>query len=280
MSLKYITKANKELFKPIIQELSEQSSKKYDKENKTFEQLNQWKDDDLLSTVASRYSKSNKNTTYITKDELVNLMDWKLSIGTFRPSLPKLIRSNSEDTVVQVTKAGYKLMLEYFKKLPSNFWSSASEENLSDYKKLIRQAMKEFCKLKGVGPATSSLIMNCLYKVEPKFTPPFFSDESFMYYVLDPQKPGEKIKYSVKEYVEELLPVYFKLLKSYPEETFTELERGGWALKYFYLYHEDKLINVESPFEDDQWKRFDDENETESVEPPKKKKKKEEERST
>ena len=176
MSLKYIIKANEELFNPIIRELSEQTSKKFDKDSKTFNQLNQWKDEELLSTVATRYTSSNKDTTYITKDELINLMDWKLNIGTFRPSLPKLIRSNTEESVKEVTKAGFKIMLDYFQKLPSDFWSHATNEDLNDYKKLIRQAMKELCKLKGVGPATSSLIMNCLYKIQPMFAPPFFSD--------------------------------------------------------------------------------------------------------
>ncbi|KAG5420260.1 hypothetical protein I9W82_002140 [Candida metapsilosis] len=269
MSLKYITRANKELFKPIIQELSDQTSKKFDKDSKTFNQLNQWKDEELLSTVATRYTSSNKDTTYITKHELINLMDWKLNIGTFRPSLPKLIRSNTEETVKEVTKAGFKIMLDYFKKLPSDFWSHATNEDLADYKKLIRQAMKELCNLKGVGPATSSLIMNCLYKIQPAFAPPFFSDESFMYFVLDPSKPGEKIKYSVKEYVEELLPVYFRLLKDYNEGTFTELERGGWAIKYYSMYRGDKLINIKSPFDKEDWEAFHD---NEEVEPPKKKK--------
>ncbi|CCG21980.1 hypothetical protein CORT_0B02650 [Candida orthopsilosis Co 90-125] len=272
MSLKYITKANNELFKPIIRELSDQTSKKFDNNSKTFQQLNQWKDDELLEIIAGRYLSSNKDTTYITKSELINLMDWKLSIGTFRPSLPKLIKSNNEESVIEVTKAGFKILLNYFKDLSSGFWISAADEKLDEYKKHIRQAMKELCKLKGVGPATSSLLMNCLYEIQPKFTPPFFSDESFMYYVLDPTKPGEKIKYSVKEYVEELLPVYFKLLRSYPEGAFTELERGGWAIKYYSLFNDDKLINVKSPFdENEEWKTFKDD-EVESSEPPKKKK--------
>ena len=275
MSIKYITKANKELFVPIIRELSDQTSKKFDHNSKTYEELNDWKDHELLDAVANRYSNSNRATTYITKDELVNLMDWKLNIGTFRPSLPKLIRSNDEEQVEDATKVGFKILLDYFNSLPTDFWSIATDEELDKYKKVIRQAMKELCKLKGVGPATSSLIMTCLYNIQPKYTTPFFSDESFMYYVLDPTKPGQKIKYSVKEYVEELLLVYFKLLKSDPEVTFVELERGGWTIKYFSLYHDDKLIDIKSPYtNDEEWETFKVDVEVDSLEPPKKKRKK------
>ncbi|KAI5969758.1 hypothetical protein CANMA_001220 [Candida margitis] len=273
MSLNYITRANKELFKNIIRELSDQTSKKFDSDTKTFQQLDHWKDNQLLDTVADRYASSKRDTTYLTKSELVNLMDWKLNIGTFRPTLPKLIKSNDEETVKEVTKSGFKMLLGFFKDLPSDFWSVATADQLADYKKHIRQAMKELCKLKGVGPATSSLIMCCLYKIQPKFTPPFFSDESFMYYVIDPTKPGEKIKYSVKEYVEELLPVYFKLLRNDPESTFWQLERGGWAVKYFSLYKDDKLVNIKSPYGDsEEWESFQKGEEEDSTEPPKKKK--------
>ena len=44
-------------------------------------------------------------------------------------------------------------------------------------------------------------------------------------------RPGEKIKYNMKEYIEELLPVYLEIISQYPDVTMNTLERGGWALK-------------------------------------------------
>ena len=35
----------------------------------------------------------------------------------------------------------------------------------------------------------------------------------------------------MKEYIEELLPVYLEIISQYPDVTMNTLERGGWALK-------------------------------------------------
>lgn len=120
MSIKidHILKSSKELYPRIIEELSSQFTKKYDKNTKTFAQLNTWKEDELTNTLLKRYQET--ETTWITKDELINLLDWKLAKGKFRPMLPKLIKSNDNIDVEEITKQGYQYLLDYFKLHTSN----------------------------------------------------------------------------------------------------------------------------------------------------------------
>ena len=264
MSLQYICRANDKLYKLIIKELSEQIPKRYDDGTKTFAELDDWKNEELPRLLKKRFTSSHDKFTYITKAELVNLMDWKLAKGTFRPSLPKLIKSNNEETVKEVTQRGFQNILSYLKELPKHFWIEATEDELQNYSKVIRSTFKILCELKGVGPATASLLLSCLCSIFPRLAPPYFSDESFMYYVFDEANADhtKKIKYSVKEYADELLPVYYDLLKEANSElTPAVLEKGAWALKTYDLHQDDTLVNVENPFEGDvkseSWRKFE-----------------------
>jgi hypothetical protein len=172
-------------------------------------------------------------------------MDWKLAKGKFRPMLPKLIRSNAPDLVKSATTDGFNIWLKFFK---SNNTSSWADIKTSDYIDAVKSSFKLVCVLKGVGPATASLILSLLVDINAVLTPPFFSDESFLYYVVEPTRPDSKIKYNVKEYTEELLPVYFEIL-SKVDLNMTTLERGGWALKMYEMYRITKLVNVKPKFD-------------------------------
>ena len=113
------------------------------------------------------------------KDKLVILMDWKLSHGTFRPSLKKLINENDADDVRVITTDAF----EMYEKEPEN----------------IKEAISQLCKLRGVGPATASLILNCR---DPNKIP-FFSDELFRWaFWNDKSGWDQSIKYTAKEYLQ------------------------------------------------------------------------------
>ena len=49
----------------------------------------------------------------------------------------------------------------------------------------------------------------------------------------------------MKEYIEELLPVYLEIISQYPDVTMNTLERGGWALKTYQIQRNEKLANIE-----------------------------------
>ncbi|KAG7666201.1 uncharacterized protein J8A68_000261 [[Candida] subhashii] len=233
-SLDVIIQASKQLYQLIIKELSKQSIKKFDNNSKTFEQLESWRQSTLPSIIHQRYETN--QTAWINKNELILLMDWKLTKGKFRPTLPKLIKSNDDQVVIDTTKAGFKIILDYMN-------NNKSIDDIQEYKNIVKSALKKVCELRGVGPATGSLILSLLIKINPKLSPPFFSDESFMYLI---EPTGGSIKYNVKEYIELLIPKYYELTKG-SDVSFDVIERGSWALWMYQHHKKDKLSNVHFP---------------------------------
>ncbi|EMC97577.1 hypothetical protein BAUCODRAFT_33291 [Baudoinia panamericana UAMH 10762] len=129
---------------------------------------------------------------YATKDELDTLMDWKLAHGKFRPNLKKLIQQNEGSTVEEVTTAHINVHT-----------ASKTDE--------IIAAVKGLCVLRGVGPATASLLLSTANSDLP-----FFSDELYRWAMFDEvmvsgkaEKVGwqREIKYTIPEYRELLLRV-------------------------------------------------------------------------
>lgn len=110
----------------------------------------------------------------------MNLTIFTSHHGTFRPSLQKLVASNSESVIEESTKAAFALY--------------AKDQSA------VNQAVAMLAKdLRGIGPATASLLMS-VYDSE---NVPFFSDELFRWMMFE-DGPGKgwdrKIKYSIAEY--------------------------------------------------------------------------------
>ncbi|GEQ71501.1 hypothetical protein JCM33374_g5185 [Metschnikowia sp. JCM 33374] len=236
-----LKKAAKELYPLITKEFSDQSTKRFNNELWTLSELDAWKNSKLPQTLEKR--ESGKDGLHLTKDELVLLMDWKLAKGKFRPTLPKLIKSNSAESVAEFSRDGYAVFMDYLKSVDAKDWSEISLEN---YKSAVRASLKALCQLKGVGPATASLMLSLLSGVT-KFAPPFFSDESYMYYIRDVLRPSQPIKYSVKEYVEELIPVLVNLSAEDKESYPDILEKGAWSLKTYSIFKIDRLADLKLP---------------------------------
>ncbi len=99
--------------------------------------------------------------------------------GTYRPNLANLVASNSLQDVRKVTKDAFAIY---------------GKDN-ANYAK----AITALSKLKGIGPATASLMLASYDPVNV----PFFSDELFRYLHWSDAKTegwGRKINYSMKEY--------------------------------------------------------------------------------
>lgn len=99
--------------------------------------------------------------------------------GTFRPNLFNLVASNPGADILSTTKAAFAIY----------------EADNTSY----AVSIKILTRLKGVGPATASLLLSCYDPVEI----PFLSDDLFRYALWE-RKTGygwdRKIKYSMKEY--------------------------------------------------------------------------------
>lgn len=103
------------------------------------------------------------------------------SHGKFRPTLKSLVQQNTDQSVHDTTKDGF--------------------EAFSDSSDSAKTSLNILTKLKGIGPATASLLLSVY---SPK-TAPFFSDELFKwaFFQNDNGKGWDRtIKYNVKEYLE------------------------------------------------------------------------------
>lgn len=245
-----LVKSTELLYPRITDELLRQLLKFYGKNSWTLNKLDHWRSVDFPAELKERYEKGQLS---ITKTELALLMDWKLAKGKFRPSLPKLIQGNSEESVEKATRNGFLIFTDYAKKQTN--WL---EIDISEYQTALRLSLKRLTELRGVGPATASLLLALLKDVTP-FAPPFFSDEAFLYFVQLPIRPGQPIKYNLKEYADDYLLVMIGVARKYQINSLDELERGAWGLKMYHSNRIDKLADVEFPedIEDDALDKFD-----------------------
>ncbi|OCL06374.1 hypothetical protein AOQ84DRAFT_321525 [Glonium stellatum] len=116
---------------------------------------------------------------FLEKDEVENLVEWKLKHGTFRPKLFSLVSSNLAGDIRDTTASAFK-QYEANRSCPAD-------------------AAKILIKLKGIGPATASLLLSVY---EPDAVA-FFSDELFRWLSWKEGKGkgwDRKIGYTMKEY--------------------------------------------------------------------------------
>ncbi|KAJ3672818.1 hypothetical protein LUZ60_006192 [Juncus effusus] len=135
---------------------------------------------------------------FLSKSELVRLMQWKLSRGKWRPRLLNFVSSLKESEVESASKKA-------FGSLPD-----------------LSKAISELTVLKGVGPATASAVLAA-------FAPdvaPFMSDEAMMLAV------GNIKEYTLKQYLAFAKKLQDKAKELSGEgEKFTpsDLERAMWS---------------------------------------------------
>jgi len=113
---------------------------------------------------------------FLEKDELIRLMDWKLKYGFVRPTLMGMVRSNQGNLVRTTTSSAYSSLAS----LDNSFPRTSLET-------LIKS-------LRGVGPATASLILSLIPSDGRDNQVPFYSDELFFWLCLKryPSSGGEQ----------------------------------------------------------------------------------------
>ncbi|RYC55799.1 hypothetical protein CHU98_g10416 [Xylaria longipes] len=129
--------------------------------------------DEYRYGVALETFRSDKPRRQMEHDDVKKLVDWKLRHGKFRPTLMKLVSSNDEETVKKTIQ---EAMAQYW--LDNN----------------VTKAIDAIAKLRGIGPATASLLLS----VHDPDRVIFFSDEAYWWLCCGGQKPP--IKYNAKEY--------------------------------------------------------------------------------
>lgn len=158
----------------------------------------QWRYKTLPALLKAK--KNKKKDVFLDLRDLERLVQWKIKHGKNRPFLIGLVRKNDAATVKFVTQSA-------FSQLPS-------PPAISD----ILAALKTLDALKGVGPATGSLILS-IYDPE---VIPFFEDELYIWLCRGPEDLKQngsevKLKYNVKEY-EQLLNEFGDMRKRLQKE--------------------------------------------------------------
>lgn len=193
----------------VIEELLRSRAEHYEQltELKGVKELDGWRNE-FPAELKERHE---KGELYINKDELKKLMSWKLNKGKYRASLPKLIEQNDPKLVIQCSRGAFALVLK---------------ESDDDYIKTMKSAMSTICKLRGVGPATGSLVLSLLSEITHR-APPFFSDEAGIYVLSDLGAYKGKLQYSTAEYFKYL--AWFEDLDPTREYNRTLLEQAAWC---------------------------------------------------
>ena len=122
-----------------------------------FKEIDDWYYNELAKTI--------KHRNYITKEEHVKLIEWKLRRGQYRPALMKYAKQLTDEEVVKASENALKQ---------------------TDIKKMF----DEYSVLKGVSVASASALCSAKYEHIP-----FMSDE-----LLATVIGGTSWKYTLKEY--------------------------------------------------------------------------------
>ncbi|OJD29975.1 uncharacterized protein BKCO1_690003 [Diplodia corticola] len=140
--------------------------------------------------IPAALSRRDDHDPVLSLPQLEQLVQWKLQHGTYRPTLLALVRSNAASVVEAASAEAFGLL------------SSSSSRRDEDGGEV--RALRVLTKaLRGVGPATASLVLAC---ADPAGTP-FFSDEVFRWVVWGEEEAkgkgkgwGRRIGYTEKEY--------------------------------------------------------------------------------
>ncbi|KAJ5939465.1 hypothetical protein N7466_002599 [Penicillium verhagenii] len=134
-----------------------------------FVSLDSWRYEGMPAVIAGRRSAG--AGAALSKEELVDVMEWKTTHGTFRPMLMGMIKSNPSSFVIDCTSAAI---------------SSLPTESAVESDKAFPQAsMDALQRLRGVGAATASLILSmATAKSDVLDQHPFYSDEMFLWLVV------------------------------------------------------------------------------------------------
>ncbi len=128
----------------------------------------------LPGLLRERQNKDKEKACWLTKAELVQVMQWKLTRGKMRP-LMNLVRGNDAATVERISKAAL---------------AAAQTGDIAGAITLLSGP-----ELKGIGPATASAVL-AAYRPELF---PFMADEPTL--VVLGESGGGKLKYNLAEYL-------------------------------------------------------------------------------
>lgn len=171
--------------------------------------------------VDSASDGENSSSGYLTKEQVVQLVEWKLKHGTFRPALLGMAKAHPPDLIRSTTSTAF-----------SQLYDDGSVKSRDGNRDPIK-ALKTLTTLRGIGPATASLLLSC---ADPDKVP-FFSDELYRWMMWDEPDTAKgrgwarKIGYTDKEYTGLVEKVRACLERLRGEQGWEEGEVGAMDLE-------------------------------------------------
>ncbi|KAJ5151882.1 hypothetical protein N7492_010177 [Penicillium capsulatum] len=151
-----------------------------------FLRLDTWRYEAMPDIIAGRKSTCEEGEDVsLTKEELVNVMEWKTSHGLPRPTLMGMVKSNQQKNVAKYTAVALAA-------LPSKDPIEAPDEAFP------KASIAALDPLRGIGPATASLILS-IATASDKFgnQVPFYSDDLYLWLCLkdypEPELESEQL---------------------------------------------------------------------------------------
>lgn len=89
---------------------------------------------------------ASRTQPHLNREELLVCLAWKLGRGKYRPTLPSLVASNSEENVVEVTGKAWRSFIAARE--------AREEDSLRNF-----PCLRILTSLRGIGPATASLLL-------------------------------------------------------------------------------------------------------------------------
>ncbi|KAM3544809.1 hypothetical protein ARSEF1564_002273 [Beauveria bassiana] len=185
---------------------------------KTLQQLDEYR----YGTAIANFAAGASSPKDMTLEDVKLLVEWKLRHGKFRPMLMGLASSNNA-TAARRTIAG---IIKNYRSSSSSSSSadasSSSSSSSSPSAAAVAAALTSLSKLRGIGPATASLLLS----VHDPTRVIFFSDEAF--YWLCGDGKVTKLKYSNREY--EMLRQNMESLVQRLRVSATDVEKVAYVL--------------------------------------------------
>ncbi|KAM0743244.1 hypothetical protein ACQRIT_003421 [Beauveria bassiana] len=182
---------------------------------KTLQQLDEYR----YGTAMANFAAGASSPKEMTLEDVKLLVEWKLRHGKFRPMLMGLASSNNAAVARRTIAAVIKT---YRSSSADASSSSSSSSSSSPSAAAVAAALTSLSKLRGIGPATASLLLS----VHDPTRVIFFSDEAF--YWLCGDGKVTKLKYSNREY--EMLRQNMESLVQRLRVSATDVEKVAYVL--------------------------------------------------
>ncbi|KAL5341725.1 hypothetical protein BJX70DRAFT_405590 [Aspergillus crustosus] len=181
------------------EELSADLKKRVEEQVDEYWELDVWRYSGLREVVLERQKKGNvdgkgkEKGVYMTKEEIIKLVEWKLKHGVNRPTLLGLIKSNPDRAIQSATSSGFETLQSLSSKSnttstdtkepQSESESESPKENETNFYPLQKSINVLTTPLRGVGPATASLLLSAA-SPPPNSDVPFYSDDTYLWVCL------------------------------------------------------------------------------------------------